>query len=473
MVLPLLSACWAAPQVARAEADKQVKADKPNLLMVVVDTLRADRLGCYGYDRNTTPNIDSLAERGVQFQRCYSTSSWTLPAVASLLSGTYPGLHGAVEWTDRVDPRVPWLPAALKQNGFQTLAVTANPFLTQKHGFDRGFERFDDETVIRSAQWSFPRLESQFKALVLASTSATTTRRAMELLNEWDQERPFFMMVHYMDPHADYVPPEPYDTRFGADYEGPYSGHVQSKELGADLPKRAVEHIKGLYDGEVAHVDEHVGRLLKHLEALEVRDKTVVIITADHGEGLLDHGRWVHGRTLYEEVVRVPLVIDWPGVTVEPAAIEQPMSLVDVAPTVLETLGMAVPQAVQGYSHKRALKEGQPKDREPVLFSTSLGSKLVGAVDGADKMIARRRSTVGETEAGLFQQEYYDLKKDPREQDPQADADMEALEAFLGQSLDQIVPAPNVGKESGAGQEQRHRERLRSLGYGGKQGDKP
>ncbi len=271
-------------------------AEEPNIVMIVVDTLRADHLGSYGYDRQTSPNIDALAEKGALFERTYSTSSWTLPACGSLLSGTYPSRHGATGWTDQLRSDIPWLPAMLADRGYHTMAVTSNPFLTRQQGFERGFDEFDDETVIAAAQWSFPLLESKHKALVLASTSATATRRAMELLNQRPDDKPFFLLLHYMDCHADYVPPPPLDTKFDPGYDGTVSGHVQSENLATNLDPRDLAHVKALYDGEIAHVDRHIGQLMQHLAVLKLKQNTCVIVTADHGEELLDHGNWCMGE---------------------------------------------------------------------------------------------------------------------------------------------------------------------------------
>lgn len=445
-------------------AQGETAKEKPplNVLMIVVDTLRADHLGCYGYERETSPNIDKLAKQGVLFERCYSTSSWTLPAVASLLSSKPPARHGATGWTDKVAADVPWLPSVLQERGYHTMAVTSNPFLTKKHGFDRGFDQFDSESVIASAQWSFPRLKSKYKALVLASTSATATRRSMELLNKRPENEPFFMMLHYMDPHADYVPPEPFNTKFTGDYEGNLSGHVQSENIGPDIPGKAQKHIKALYDGEIAHVDRYIGQVLDHLEALDIRDQTAVIVTADHGEELLDHGQWGHGRTLYEEVIRVPLIIDWPGDEASGHRVSAPVSLLDLPPTVLNGLDKQVPKAMDGRDLSPALQGGEVSEEQTLTASTSLGAPLHAVIRGDKKIIAE---ITGGSSPTLRNSEFYDLSKDPEEQEPQAS---EATQQTLTQLLKGHLKQTSVADKQDQSQKLNsgHRKRLRSLGYG-------
>ena len=466
---------------ARADTHR----DRPHIVMIVIDTLRADHLGCYGYDRDTSPRIDALAERGVRFDRCYSTSSWTLPAVASLLSGTYPTRHGATTWTGRVRDDVPWLVALLQDAGYHTMGVSSNPFLTSDHGFDRGFDTFDDETVLAAAEWSFPLLESKHKALVLASTSATATRRAMQLLNEAPDDQPLFLLVHYMDPHADYLPPsppegpeapegsEPPAARFDPDYEGSITGHVQSENISTDISERDLAHIKALYDGEIAHVDRYVGQLLDHLDAMKLRDQTAVVLTADHGEELLDHGGWFHGHTLYEEAVRVPLIVDWPGRGQRGRAVPEPVSLVDVMPTMLELLGEPTPAEVHGRSLAEAMA-GEPLEAAPLLMQTRLSGRLAAAVVGRDKVIAYTAGRGGDLV--LDEKQHFDLGADPAERDAKPDDPQAAermAELLIGLLRRYDASAAGAEPVEQADLERQQLQRLRELGYVGSEHHEP
>ncbi len=217
VVCILIIPVYVLPAFAMEKIPNRLKSESPNILMIVVDTLRPDHMSCYGYSRQTTPNISRLAKQGVLFERCYSTSSWTLPACTSMLTGLYSDTHGVKRWKSVIPRYLPFLPEILSHQGYYCVGISSNPFLSAKQGFARGFDIFDDKTVLAAAEWSFPLTKSQYKAVVLACTGATATRRAIELINNTPKEKPFFLFVHYMDPHADYVPP-PFNTKFDPDY---------------------------------------------------------------------------------------------------------------------------------------------------------------------------------------------------------------------------------------------------------------
>jgi arylsulfatase A-like enzyme len=488
--LLLVMVLWLCGGGARSATapDSPSRSPAPNILLIVVDTLRSDRLGCYGHDRETSPHLDRLAERGVRYERCYATSSWTLPSCASLLSGLYPAAHGAEGWSSAVGPDVPWLPSILHDAGYHTAGVSSNPFLTAKQGIARGFDVFDDQTVLASAEWSFPLLKSKHRAVVMASTASTATRRAMEILNERPTDQPLFLLVHYMDCHADYVPPAPWDTRFDPDYAGKITGHVQSRSYGTDLPARDVAHIAALYDGEVAHVDDHIGRLLAHVEALDLTEQTLVIVTADHGEELLEHGAWGHGHTLYEEAVRVPLIMAGPSITPQRRVVSDPVSLVDVMPTLGSLVGVpmpaghgldlsapppevtpevtpksppkAAPEVDAEGAPLAASKAGLGPDR-PVFMETRLGVPLRAMVRGSRKTIAEVRD--GPDGPTLQNVRVFDLKQDAAEKSPAA-----ADAAAMHDAYQHIIGATefdDVATPSEVELDHAELQRLRSLGY--------
>ena len=439
---------------------------RPHVLMVVIDTLRADHLGCYGYDRETSPTIDRLAQQGVLFERCYATSSWTLPSFVSLLSGLYPTSHGADTWSSMMGENIPWLPEKMQRAGYHTIGVSSNPFLTRKQGVERGFDTFDDQTVLASAEWSFPLLESQHKAIVLASTASTATRRAMELLAERPEDKPVFMMVHYMDCHADYVPPAPWDTMFDPEYDGEVTGHLQSQNYGTDLEDRDVEHIESLYDGEIAHVDAHIGQLLQHLEAIEMADETLVVLTSDHGEELMDHGGWSHGHTLYEEVVRVPLIIVWPGQLRQSYRVSQAVSLVDVVPTLTEFLNL---QGTPGHGINLTdylVGNDVVHAERSIFMETNLSRPLRAVVMGFQKTIGELG---GSKEKPLIDSaERYDLESDPAERvvhDGNRETDVELLQTAFTDLIEMISVQVQGESSTGAQMNANELERLRSLGY--------
>lgn len=290
---------------ARAEAP----AGRPNLLLVTIDTLRPDRLGCYGSRTVATPAIDRLAGRGVLFERAFSPAPLTLPAHASILLGLYPRTHGV---HDNANFRVPdgllTLAEWLKQQGYETGAVVGAFPLDSRFGLTRGFDLYDD---------SFGSQGVTEMTFVERNASAVADR-AMA----WIKERPgpWFLWAHFFDPHQKYQPPEPFMARY------------------KDSP----------YDGEVAYVDSELERLLGALSGPGGADGTVTVFTADHGESLGDHGETTHGYFAYNATIHVPLIIAGPGLG--PRRVRGNASLVDLFPTVCDALGVGTPPRLEGVS---------------------------------------------------------------------------------------------------------------------------
>jgi len=270
-----------------------------NVLLIVIDTLRADRLSCYGYGRATTPAIDRLAARGRRFARAYATAPWTLPSTASLLTGLQPDVHGATGFLASVSPEARLLAEELADRGFETAAFIGNYFVQPLFGFERGFSSYNGDCMVDRAGINSDRISD----------------KAIEWLSR-PRERPFLLYLHYFDPHYNYWEHEGFAFG-GEDTDRVFSGedifelrdHV--KEF--DAADRA--RLDALYDSEVAFTDHHVGRVLDHLERTGRAADTLVVVTSDHGEALGEHGWIGHTIQLYEESVRIPLVIAGPGVT--------------------------------------------------------------------------------------------------------------------------------------------------------------
>ncbi len=283
----------------------------PNFLILLLDTVRADHMSTYGYGRNTTPEIDRWAQRGVVFENAWSTSSWTLPAHASLLTGLEPYQHGAGS-VSTLSTKFQVLTEFLRAKGYRTGAFIANDlFVSPEYGFSRGFERFRVYT-----HWSVAsRTFYGYRLYLLLTeklnyTNLPVRRHAPQISNEllsWVNEdssgTPFFALVNYFDAHAPYYPPPPFDKKFQGEMPGGTS---------EDLKKRA--DIVNPYDGLVGFLDWEVGRVLQELDSKKILENTVVMITSDHGEALGNHDRAGHGDSLYREVGRVPLIIFGPGV---------------------------------------------------------------------------------------------------------------------------------------------------------------
>jgi arylsulfatase A-like enzyme/lipopolysaccharide biosynthesis regulator YciM len=346
-----------------------------NVLVITTDTTRADHIGCYGNRSVETPVIDELARRGILFAEAVTPSPNTMPAHSSLLTGLYPVHHGVrANGTFKLDGKVTTLAERLKEKGYRTGAVISAFVLDSRFGLDQGFDLYHDD-LTKGMQYS-PHMFRE---------------RAAELTNEpavaWlreNTEQPFFLWVHYFDPHAVYMPPEPFRSDYAHD----------------------------LYDGEIAYVDSQIGALLNHLEELGVRDRTLVIYTSDHGEGLGEHGEQTHSLLVYDATLHIPMIIHAPKALPQGKVIHRQSCLVDVMPTVLELLGHEVPDDLDGVNLCRPPAE----ENRPLLIETIATMTLHGWAP----LIGVRRSDFKYILAPT--PELYDLKNDPRERDNLHDA---------------------------------------------------
>lgn len=302
----LVEAAWGLVQiVAPKEVRRQpASPERPNIVLVVIDTLRADRLGCDGYEKPTSPRIDALAARGVRFARAFATAAWTWPSTASILTSLTPPAHGLdLAESCFLAHELETLPESLLRAGLHTAGFSANPLVSATYNFHQGFEHFSEYGFVPAAA-VLPDVESWLRA--------------------HSAER-FFLYLHITDPHAPYEPdaktagdligvePEDYDQGVAGQIFGQ---RVRGQPFDLHRLERHIAYASTLYDGEVRASDRAVGRVLDLLDALGLTDRTVVALTADHGEEFLDHGFEGHSKQVYDEVMRVPLVLAGPGVPV-------------------------------------------------------------------------------------------------------------------------------------------------------------
>lgn len=366
------------------------------MILISVDTLRADHLGFYGYDRPTTPSLDALAQEGVVFDDASSTANGTLPAHASLLSGLYPNSHGLRRETSRARP-LATLASILSRQGYWTGAVVNSFFLTQHYGLDRGFAEF----VYIEEIWS------------RTGPSTWVTDRALRWLGAARAE-PFFLFLHYYDPHSDYRANPAYLEEFVEPFDGLADGTteqllaVRRGDLAFD--KRDAAHLIDLYDASIRQTDDELARLFRFLREANLMDNVLLIFTSDHGEEFLDHGGVLHGHTLYQELIRVPLLIRGPGIP-RGRRVSAPVSLVDVVPTALAILGVPTPCAVEGIDLTPLWQARAPEVEERILFSQSehRGDDLEFTV------AARLQQHKLQYDARTGEIILYDLEHDPRE----------------------------------------------------------
>ncbi|MCZ6463783.1 MAG: sulfatase [Proteobacteria bacterium] len=449
---------------------------RPDLVLIVLDTVRADRVSCYGYDRPTTPRIDALCARGVRFANASSTSAWTVPAHASLFTGLYPIHHRATQESPRLGPDPATLPEILAAVGYATFGVSANPLVGPVTGLDRGFERF----VTTWAPAASPDG---------VHPNVTAVR---ELLAE-RAERPVFLFVNFMEAHSPNRPPEPERSRFlsleprerAARMESalaltPGRYYVDPQAAAADLPV-----LSDLYDGEIATLDRAVGELLDTLAAEGLGD-ALVVVTADHGESFGEHGRFRHAFELYSTTVRVPLILAGPGLEGAGWVREEPVSLVDVFATLLAQAGAASPG---GEYPGRDLLAASGLEERPVFAEyyyplqalSNLPPELVSAHPEVFAPFARRLRSVergglrliASTPGGV---ELFDARGDPGElRDLAGDraADAEQLGALLDAFVERAGGRPPLPSQPGAGErpsplgdlDPDTAEQLRELGY--------
>ncbi|MBI3661466.1 MAG: sulfatase [Acidobacteria bacterium] len=335
------------------------RAGAPNVLVIVVDTLRADHLGCYGYARSTSPNIDRLAREGVLFEEAYATSSWTLPSHASILTGLYPSEHGALKFP--LDKRHRTLPEALRERGYRTAAFSANTVLfTQAYGFGRGFIRFEDyfqNAADMFARTYLGRLIRKHIARHLGYEDLPGRKRAADInrsLLRWidrNPAKPFFAFLNYFDVHDPYLPPQPYRSRFSTQKNpgGRFNSFVGRDSF--DLfTKEILENEVAAYDGALSYVDDQVGTLMAELNKRRLTENTIVVLASDHGESFGEHGLYGHETSLYREQVRVPLIFRWPGKIAPERRVNVPVSLAGLAATILDWAGEASQEKFPGPS---------------------------------------------------------------------------------------------------------------------------
>jgi arylsulfatase A-like enzyme len=439
--------------------------DRPNVVLVSIDTLRGDRIGCYGNPRETSPTVDRLAAEGVRFRRVVAPSNWTLPSHYSMMTSLYPTAHGVNpdralfgglrRPTGAVGVRGSAAQQTLAERmaslGYLTAAVTENGWVHPEFGFDQGFVSYVADT---------------------AGTLEATRRRVLRWLDE-HRELPFFLFVHTYQPHQPYDQPPPYDTMFvdpgHVGYAMPGTSVpvevLEDFQKGFFLPTAAdVEAFHGLYDGEVRYVDDFMADLVARIGELGLSGRTVVVFTSDHGEEIFEHGRFTHGDALYEEVMRVPLIFWGPGRIDSGVEIDRAVSLLDLLPTVVELGGGEVDGPVQGRSLLPALTGDPAAVDARDLFAEGIGKDsgpLYCVWRGTDKYILAPGG-------GDAAEELYDLAEDPGETEDLSGT-RAATAAALKDAIESWVEANReIGsafRERSAKPDDEVLERLRSLGY--------
>lgn len=411
----------------------------PNVLLVTIETLRADHVSAYGYGRQTTPFLDSLAAEGLLFENAHATSSWTLPSLTSLLTSAYTSEHGVgsngpmAGTTLALPEHLALLPELLSARGYRTYGVTASLQTTEKMGYARGFDRY-----------------SNLGSVECQSVSAQVEAWATEL----HQEGEWFLWLHLFDPHGPYHPREPGLSEFWSpererrtELESALSQQLFNRrdELGED----DLAYLEALYDSEIRHADDCLAAIYGTLPQAE---ELMLVVTSDHGEEFMERGRLLHAQTLFDESIRIPLIVRPPGGE-EGRSVASPVSLIDVTPTILAAVGAEVPATLRG---RALLPQADRETRGRSVYAELLTrSDLRSVSDGRWKLIRENGRSL-----------LFDLEEDPGESVDRAGDRPEDL-ARLQAALDRFEEASSGYTRRGAEitRSAEELEALRALGY--------
>ncbi len=438
VVCVLLSGC--------SQPEEPTLLERPNILLITLDTTRADRLGAYGYAKDTSPNLDELAAESVFYTRAVATSSWTLPSHASLFTGKFTRSHGArydaegpLRLLDAIDGRPSWeqfrarglatdevtLAEILAEAGYDTGAVIGGPWLKKVFGLDRGFAHYDDSKI----------------GNVAGRQADSMTRGALRWLDTVDG-RPFFLFLNYYDPHGPYAAPRELVEKFLP------PGTVMQR------PPKTGKQVNALYDGEVAFMDRHIGVLLDRLRETGKYDRTWIIVTADHGEILGEHNTRGHGTSLYEEELHIPMFLKYPAGETKARRSDERIQLVDILPLICERLDLETPEGIQGTA--------PPGIDHPIvsevypLEAMSRKGDWQALYDGDFKFVWN----------SLGRHQLFNLTADPGETRNLVALDPGRRDDMAARLLDYLEGLPEPG-ETGSGEEidDQTKQALESLGY--------
>lgn len=455
------------------------KQNLPNVILITLDTTRADHLGCYGYAVPTSPFIDSIAAQGTLFRNTYTAATWTLPAHVSLFTGQMPSVHGVGYSNFFASPNLNTLAEILKQRGYITAGFTGGPFLASAFHVQQGFDYYDEklDANTKLKRMFIVRALSNLLHLQWKPTgqrNAETMNRSLFPFLNWaaKQKQPFFLFVNYFDPHEPYNPPE-YCRRLlkiKTSMKGNIRFYPLNKKTGVAQHQDGValtpdefRDLQTLYDGEIRALDDQLRLFWGKLKALGVLNRSLMILTADHGETIGEHSFLDHGHNLYQEQVRIPLLITGFGRWNLPRVIESPARIIDILPTILEELRIPTPPNIQGHSLVQALVSSgtQPAALIPAENDTDMHPRFA-AFRRSQRMILNDSQKY--IQSSDHKDVFFNLHTDPAElknliaSDPNSASTSKKL---LSDYFGKLKPA-HKGKGK---MDQETRERLKALGY--------
>lgn len=423
-----------------------------NVLLIIVDTLRADYLDCYGGEWGVSPVVNGLASGGALFENNIAQCTWTLPATTSILTGLFPSSHGAVATGMSVASAAPTLPEVLQRAGYRTGAFTENQYIRPQFGFGRGFDYFwtywlpfvlGNTSINRVRErLGLPGIEFTNKHGYITLPDIThpdevnwdarvATNKALDWLRK-KPDAPFFAYIHYMGPHSPYGPREYLldrepPSRLLTDYPRPMGGAYPLGGPAGEATEQEIEEMKVLYAADIRCVDLHVGRLVDWLRDAGKLSETLIVVTADHGEEFLEHGSWNHGSSAFAEVARVPFILYDEGAVPPGVRVRDLTRQIDLMPTILDLAGIECPKEIQGRS-VRPLVDGTPLAPTPayveVYPAVPAEADIYALFDGKHKIV---RVSLEDRSAVLL----YDLDNDPLEKIDLSDAYPELRDSLL------------------------------------------
>jgi len=437
---------------------------KPNVILISLDTLRADHLHCYNYPLATSPNIDALAAGGIVFENSVAQANWTLPSHMSIMTSQLPMVHGVINRQLKLAPSEVTLAEILKNEGYATVGITGGYNVDARFGFSQGFDEYHGDKL------SYLRDEERRKygqGVRLARLLPQAIAKISKL-----KGRPFYLFLHAWDVHAPYMPHEGYIEKFSKDYHGDIDVVTHEYMIALNQKtKRATEddlaRIRALYDNEILFADHYLGELFKALDRLDLRGKTIIVLTSDHGDSHMEHGFINHNETLFNPEIHVPLIISYPGRLPAGRRVKAVVRGIDVAPTILDLAGVPYSKKVahefQGQSlvgswdgnHRQtpAISEaGAQKGWKRRLAIRSGRYKLIWSRDLKDRDVI----------------ELYDLEADPGEYNDISTREPEVAKNLRMRLEREIRDSANIRSSNHAGKlrpDAEFEERLKGLGY--------
>ncbi|MBN2491692.1 MAG: sulfatase, partial [Planctomycetes bacterium] len=383
------------------------------VILISIDSLRPDHLGCYGYARNTSPTLDRLAQEGALFETVWSSTSWTLPAHAALFTSLPDLVHGCIHGDRWLDGSRYTLAEAFQDAGYHTAGFFSGPYLHPNYGLAQGFDSYHDCTSYADQTLAF--LQGQAAAgaepPVVLSCKDITNEIVLRAVTRWLERAPrgpFFLFIHMWDVHYEYIPPAPYDTMFVAERADPDGAGPHGAAAA-----RHLEYLKSQYDGEIRWTDDTLAKLFARLAERGRFENAVIAVTADHGEAFGEHGLHGHHYTLFEEEVRVPLILRYPPAVPAGRRIPELAHLIDLAPTLLSLASLRpMPHALGRDLTPLLAGTGAPWPDTPVL------SELLDPLVTGPQLALRTRTWKLAELIGTGRVLMFDLEKDPGEQRP-------------------------------------------------------